>query len=489
MFCPMQDVFLIEEEPRKDAPTLGRKSLYALEYDVNRDRGLCGRGNFCQELATHPSRLFRAKKGVEYSTVEKVASDFAANLQSLSGEKIAIMLDGSLTLEETAKALALAEKIGTKLVALSPAEDIAVAPFKNSFTFEDVSRAVTNVVIGDVMTLSPTITKLLHDARALERGYTIIAIDTVKSRTGWFAHPELITPIGKTTELISAISETIESKRPEDKSLENIGISPGDFDWTVSAIEKASGKGNIIVAPGWHFADAFGVCAAAKKLAETAKLKFGVLPLTTNSRGIYRLLANAGCDIAGTYKALYNGELDALLAIDCDPLESLPKSKIPKIFGLTGQLPTDSYEKVSHFIPSTFLFEKTGTLLGTEEGIIELNEKINGPGVLGAGEIIDKIFSGEAPVPDNLRETVLNFEEPKESPVAISKIPKAGIIGVGQGHVFHHSDGRYTRRTNFINLHDAENVNAALVPIAIADRLGIKNGDRIRISSESGNAE
>ena len=166
----MQDTFYLEEVPRDKTTVWGKKSVYTLEFDSNSGRGLCGRGNYSQELATHKKRLFRAKKNNKYYSITKVAKDLSDALKELQGDRVAILLDGSLTLAEIAKALALAKKLGTKFVASLPAEDIATAPFKNNFAFENIAEAAVNIIIGDVFTLSPTITKLIHDAKAKGRG-------------------------------------------------------------------------------------------------------------------------------------------------------------------------------------------------------------------------------------------------------------------------------------------------------------------------------
>jgi len=472
----------LEETPRDKSAVWDRDSVYTLEFDPNGARGLCGRGNYCQELATHKKRLFRAKEGRKYYPIIKVAKDLSDAMKELHGERIALLLDGSLTLEETAKALALAEKLDTKLVAPLPAEDIATAPFKNNFTFDNIAEAAVNIIIGDVFTLSPTITKLIHDAKAKGRGHTTIVIDTVKSRTGWFGHPELIAPIGSATELLNAVIEALEKGRTD-------GFPFEDLDWAISAITKSEGKGNIIAAPGWHFADPFGVCNTAKKLAATTGFGFATFPLATGSKGIYRLLSDAGCDITGTYQKLHSGDIDALLAIDCDPVSALSTAKIPKIFAVTGQLPTECYEKITHFIPSTYLFEKTGSILGTEENIIKLNKKINGPGVPSAGEIIDMIYGSPAPIADGLYKTISDYKEPEEPLLDAPEPARGKIIAIGHGHVNHHYDGRYTRRTSFAKLYGQDDINSAIISANLAEELDIEGIGTVKLKNNNRSIE
>lgn len=477
------------ESPCSEEAVWGRKSALSIEFDPEVTRGLCARGNYCQELAFHKDRALRSNIGTEPHAMDDVASSIFHALKAESPDRTAILLDGSLTLEESSKAIALAEKLGTKLVALLPAEDVAVAPFKNSFTFDAVSTATTNIVIGDVFTMNPTITKLLHDASALGRRNIMVNIDTVHSRTGWFAHPELVVGLGKTSVLIEAIIASIGGKVLDELPLSDLGISIGDFSRTVDAIKSAEGKGNIIFSPGWHFVDPFTIASAAQRLAELTGFGFGVLPVATNSRGIYRLLASAGCDITGTYKALASGDIDALLALDCDPIEALPNIKIPKVFALTGQLMSHGYKNASHFIPSRYLFEKTGKILGTEENIISLDEAIDGPRVKAVGDILDAIIGGKAPVLNDLESIVTDVAEVGTSPISGSGSPDGEFIAVGNGNVLHHGDGRYTRRMDFPNLRAPLDTDAVEIPTAIVEKLGLSDGDDIELSSKYGTAK
>jgi len=436
----------------------------------------------------HKDRAFRAKIGAEFQSAEKAANSLFHALEAESPEKTAILLDGSLTLEETAKAIALAKKLGTKLVAPLPAEDVAVAPFKNTFSFNAVAEATTNLVIGDVFTLSPTITKLIHDAANIGRRNTMVSIDTVHGRTGWFAHPELVAPIGRVPMLLDSISAALGGKAVDELPIAELGVSAGDFGWAVDAIKSAQGKGIVIFAPGWHFADPFAVASAAQRLAEIAGFGFAVLPIATNSRGIYRLLAAEGLDIAGTYKALAAGKIDALLALDCDPVEALPRLKLPKVFGLTGQLMTEGYRLATHFIPSKYMFEKTGRILGTEEDIIKLEGSLEGPGVKSVGEILDWIFGGEAPVFGNLEERVRDVAQVGGSPVAGSGALEGAIMAIGNGNVLHHGDGRFTRRIDFPNLRAKLDLDAVEIPTSLARSLGVVNGEEVLLESAFGKA-
>jgi len=484
----MQDSFFLAERPRSECAVWGRKSVLSVEFDPDVTRGLCARGNYCQELAVHKDRAFRAKAGEEFPPDAQTANSLLHSLEALSPDSVAILLDGSLTLEETAKAIALAERLGTKFVAPLPSEDMAVAPFKNNISFEKIANATTNLVIGDIFTMSPTITKLIHDASNIGRNNTMVSVDTVRARTGWFAHPELVVPVGRVPLLLDAITAAVGGKPIDELPLAELGISADDFGWAVSAVKSVEGNGNVIFAPGWHFADPFAVAGAAQRLAEIAGFGFAVLPIATNSRGIYRLLAGADCDIAGTYKAIADGKIDGVLALDCDPLEALPGMKIPDVFGMTGQLMTTGYHKATHFIPSKFLFEKTGKILGTEENIIELAEPVEGPGVRAVGEILDYLFGGEAPVFGDIVSRASEVAEVGASPVSGSGAPEGGIIAFGNGNVLHHGDGRYSRRIDFPNLRAKLDIEAVELPKAMAESLGVAEGDAVEVESGFGKA-
>jgi len=484
MFCPMQDAFYVEELKRTENPVFGRESILNVEFDPDSDRGLCARGNFCQELSLHAKRQYRARLNGEYVSLGKTINDLKDSLGNLSGERIAILLDGSITLEEGMNAIALAKELNTNLVSLAPAEDLAVGGFINTTTFDKIKDAETNFVIGDIFTTHPTCTKLFHDSRLAARNNTMITLDTVKSRTGWFAHPELVSPLGKTADLLRDIIGVIGGKDISEVPLQEYGISGDDFGWAISALKNAAGDGNVVVGPAWHFADTYEITQLAKELAEVANLGFMVLPISTNSRGIYRLLSSAGLDITGAYKAITEGKLDALIGFDCDPVTSLGNIQIPEIFALTGQVPVDGLDKATHFIPTTFLFEKKGTILGTEEDLIKLGGEIKGPGVKSTGEIMT-IISGKKSFDGNMKEIIENFVEPESSPVAKNALETGEIMAMGNGNVIHHSDGRYTRIMPFVNLRGVDEVFEVILPKGIAEKLSVENGDKIKISNKN----
>ncbi len=488
-FCSMQDSFYLQETPRSEKAAWGRDSVYYLEFDEGQTRGLCGRGNFCSELAVHRDRKFKARIGWDYKSHKQVAKDLGEKLAGLSGERVAFLLDGSLTLEDTATVIALAEKLGSKKVALLPVEDVAIGPIDNDFKFDDISEAMTNVVIGDAFTQSPTITRLVHDARMRGRNHTHITIDPIKSRTGWFAHPELKPPIGKTLQLIEALIDAINGKSTEELPLEELGIDTGDFGWAVSAIKDADGNGNIIFAPGWHFDDPYAIAQATKRLTDAAGFKFGALTISTNSRGIYRLIASAGMDYAGAIESFYKGDLDAVVAFDCDPMSAMPGVKLPEIFALTGQLNTEGYDMVTHFLPSCFLFEKKGTIFGTENNFIELDQPISSPGVPCIREIVNMIADEKIVPKANITEIVSNFDNGDEAPIGALPLPETQLYGIGHGHVFHHADGRYTRHLDFSKVHVPADTDSALISPELAESIGLNKDDRIKVSNANGSAE
>ncbi len=489
IFCSMQDCFYLQETPRSEKAAWGPESVYYLDFDENQTRGLCGRGNFCGELAVHRDRKFTSRIGCDQHPHEKVAEDLGAKLKGLSGERIAFLLDASLTLEDAAAVIALAEKLGSRKVALLPVEDTALGTINNNFKFDDIAKAITNIVIGDAFTQSPTITRLVHDAKMLGRNHTIVGIDPIKSRTGWFAHPELTPQTGKTVQLIEALVEALKGKPIDELPLDKIGVTADNFGWAVSSIKGAEGNGNVIFAPGWHFDDPFAVAVAAQKLAEAAGFKFGALTIGSNSRGIFRLIASAGMDYAGAIESLYKGNLDAVVAFDCDPMSALPGIKRPEIFAMTGQLDTEGYSMTTHFLATSFMFEKIGTIFGTENDFIELTEPMKEPGVYCVNGLIDIIAGENISLPSNLRSIVADYNHGSESPIKNAPAAGSQVIGVGHGHVFHHSDGRYTRHLDFSAVHVPEDANSALISPELAETIGLKKGDKIRVSSGIASAE
>ncbi|RKZ32815.1 hypothetical protein DRQ33_05210, partial [bacterium] len=373
-FCSMQDYFGLSGENLFDSVHYDSNNVIKAHYFG--ERRLCPRGNFCVELAQHKQRVGYSLIDNEFVKGREALDTVANSLDTVDKSKIAILLSGSLTLEEAFLAGKLANKWGTKFVSQISPEDEIVAGFMNNFSFASLPQMQVIISVGDIFSLHPTMAKFIHDARFAERNNFLTTVDNCSSRTSRYAWCNLKASPGKVADLMEALAKAVSG---EEYSIDNTGVDKDSFQQLVSTLRDTT-NACVLFAPGvGRFSEPLRVGFWAKKLAEARKFQFSAFATGANGKGISRLLNTF--DFVSTNEvisAIRSGDVEALLALGCDPIESFPglydHFKNIKFIATTATLPTAIVEIADVVIPSYHLFEKSGTILSLVEKLTQLDD-------------------------------------------------------------------------------------------------------------------
>ena len=492
-FCSMQDKFTLSFADVFDSAHFGQESFVKSLYNSG-ERRVCPRGNFCVELCQHKLRTSYARIDGEHAITDEAISTIASRIGEIEPSKIAILLSGSLPLEDAYLAVKLAQKLGTDLVAQIYSEDDVAAKFLNKFSFDELSLQQTIVAIGDVFSLNPTIARPIHNARFAARRNTFAVIDNCRTRTSRYSWSFLRAKPGKVADIIEALAKNISG---ENVSINDTGVDASAFERLASII-KNTDKGTILFAPGVaHFAEPLRIGFWAKKLAETKQFNFAAMGTAANGRGISRLLSAFG--FSGTnnvLNAIGNGEVDALLCLGCDPIEAYPRmfEHIQKIgfISATTTLPTAIYQIANVVVPSLHLFERKGTLLSLEEKFVSMDDPLPSPNYPGESGVLSALLNnlGESSSvsPSDIQQKISDFtflvEEPEPHTAS-----STDLCAIGYHLPHHYGDGSLTRRSTWVRRYAEKSDNAAIISPALAEKLNVKNGDSVAVQTEHGKSE
>jgi len=477
-FCSMQDNLIFSSTPPFNSVHFESESVLKVDYATT-GRRACPRGNYCIELAQHKKRLaysFLNKEIVKSSiALDRILNAF----KSSDPDKIAILLSGSLTLEIAYLAVKVAKTSGIKWLA--------------SINFEDIEMQLI-LSIGDIFSLNPTIARPVHDARFADRKNFLSTIDNSRSRTSRFAWLNLRTKPGKVADLVEALAKAAIGDK---YSLEGLSIDKSSFEKLLNSL-KDYDKVAILYSPGaGHFHNPDRIGFWAKKLAVSTDAMFVALSMSSNGRGISRILAvNGFGDLSGILKAIKNGEIENLICFSCDPIETFPRiaesiSRIPKKV-VTATLPTAITQISDVVIPTKHLFESTGTILNLEEKLIKLVDSYPVPDYPGEKAVLSDILSsyGKSSVitDSELRNSLKSFSFVTEPP-AKREFNAGELYAIGFHYPHHHGDGSITRKISWVIKNTLSSDYSVLIGPELAEKINVMNGDSVIVETPIGKAE
>lgn len=483
-FCSVQDDIILKRESEKSA-VFGKDSFFKLYYDEKSDRGLCPRGNFTLELLKSPYRLSKAEFFGEECSVEEAIKNSVPELKRIIKKKnnVAVLISGNHTLEEAYLAKTLSENLNTELFGLFPLEDEALLSIKNKFSFKDLSDSDLVVSVGDVFSLSPTLAKPILDARNKKRGNRLISLDIINGRVSLFAEHFNVKP-GYMNYFLSVLLSYLEENNKLEKPVG--GISAGQIKEVAEALASAE-KGQILFSNIYgHFTSPYSIVAKLSMISEITENKFGVIPIGQNSLGVGRIIGDF--NNKKIMDALKAKKIEGLIVLGGDPFEFIPGFK--DMFGYLNFVLSTSFFKGSNssecLIPSTFSFEKRGTVISLEEKVVNLGEPVPLVGeTISDGDFISSLLYNLTGSKSKARVStpkVLPFKNEsggkKPSPITNKKYP---FVVLGIGLPYHHHRGEITRRVKW-NEEDS-NPYAFINPVKVKD-LSLK--DKVKIETSKG---
>jgi predicted molibdopterin-dependent oxidoreductase YjgC len=241
--------------------------ITAIDYDrenpVNQG-SLCPRGYYNLELINHPQRLTRPQIGKRKVSWDEAVSFAKRELKKFDPSSIGIALSSMASNEDAYTASLMANSLGIKIVASvgDPADIEAFEGNKWSVEgafLENVERiGESNVflIIGDILTRSPVLSKRINQVKYGKRGNQIIVIDPNVSHTSWFATTHLKNRPGTEALLMAAILKVLAEENKREiididlqKVSQAVGIPAESIIRAAKSFDEAE-SGTIIFAPG-----------------------------------------------------------------------------------------------------------------------------------------------------------------------------------------------------------------------------------------------
>jgi formylmethanofuran dehydrogenase subunit B len=241
--------------------------ITAIDYDkenpVNRG-SLCPRGHYNLELINHPNRLTEPRIGKKKVSWDEAISFAKRELKKFDPGDIGIALSSIASNEDAYVAAKMADALGFKNIsAAGDTSDIeayqgnrwsaGVAPYQ---TIEKIGNSQALLIIGDVLTRSPVMSKRINQVKYGKRGNQIIVIDPNLTHTSWFATTHLKNKPGTEAVLIAAMLKVIseDNKRgiidiDMQKTSKTVGI-PAEVIMNAARSFDRAESGTVIFVPG-----------------------------------------------------------------------------------------------------------------------------------------------------------------------------------------------------------------------------------------------
>jgi len=241
--------------------------VIAIDYDkVNpiNTGSLCPRGHYNLDLINHPQRLTEPQIGNRKVSWDEAVSYAKKVLKKFDPSSIGIALSSISSNEDALMACRAAELMGTENIfaAGDPADIEAyqgnrwAVEGSSMQNLEGIGGSDALLIIGDILTRSPVLSKRINKVKYGKRGNQIIVIDPNISHTSWFATTHLKNKPGTEALLMAAVLKVIaeENKRGEididiRKVSQTVGI-PADSIIRAAKAFDASESGTMIFVPG-----------------------------------------------------------------------------------------------------------------------------------------------------------------------------------------------------------------------------------------------
>ncbi len=487
-FCSVQDDVVLKRKSTKTA-FFGDDSLFKLYYDEKSGRGLCPRGNFTLELLSSPYRLRKAELFGEECSLEEAIKGTVPEIKRIIKKKnnIAILISGNHTLEEAYLAKALSGELNTELLGLFPFEDEALLSVKNKFSFNSLSESDLVVSVGDVFSLSPTLARLILDARNKKRGNRLISLDIIKGRVSLFAEHFNVGP-GYMSYFLSVLLNYLEGENKLKSDEAVAGVSALKIK-ELAEVLKNSENGQILFSNIYgHFANPYSIVGKLSRISEITENRFAVIPIGQNSLGVGRIIGDF--NNKKILDSLKEKKIEGLIVLGGDPFEFIPKFE--DIFGYLNFVLSTVFFKGSNSsecrIPSAFSFEKKGSFVSLEENIVNLGEPVSPVGdAISDGDFISDLLYHLTGAKTKARVSVpkvLPFikETDSKKPFSITN-KKYPFTAVGIGLPFHHDRGEITRRVKW---NEEKNEPYVFINSDIVKELSL--GNKVKIETSNGSS-
>ncbi|MEO0108540.1 MAG: hypothetical protein ABIK62_05140 [candidate division WOR-3 bacterium] len=397
---------------------------------------LCPRGSAGAVLLDHPQRLCYPLKDGKNRTWQEFAAEAVPIVANCPSNELAVTYDSNLTQEELGLVYGLADQLGTDNLACGQLDPEGVGQWRLdtklrgsdplAVSQDDIRKADTTLIVGDVFGVMPVISKLVLDAKYADRSRRLFYLDCLQGRAAGFAHRFLWVRPGQEPLILLALSALLDPRLPgvEPQAIAAVcGTAPEVLGELAQALAKPR-KSVVLVAPQ------FGRTLDPELLVNAAQL------LISRIKGTRRLLlatetrVPAGrMSLARLLDRIDSGEIKALLCFgDGFPAEypGLDRrlSKLSLVVSTATLRPRAA--KFGWVLPVPLALEKEGsvtTLWGTAR-IAKCAEPPSG--AHGIAEII-RLLAGELPASD-AQSNVGDATAPIQTRVSAKSICEQGQV-------------------------------------------------------------
>jgi predicted molibdopterin-dependent oxidoreductase YjgC len=136
----------------------------------------------------HPDRLTRPLIGGRQTNWEEAIGFIKEELKQFQPEEIAVGISPTLNNESAAAAIRLANGLGTaNLSVIGSRADLEAYQPEIGSSLKELESSAVLLIVGDILTRSPVLSKRVNQVKYGKRGNKIIVIDSKASHTSWFA--------------------------------------------------------------------------------------------------------------------------------------------------------------------------------------------------------------------------------------------------------------------------------------------------------------
>jgi anaerobic selenocysteine-containing dehydrogenase len=518
----------------KRSPVFTNESVLKLDWDDSEDSkyggSLCARGAAMVEFVSHPDRLnypfVLGERSSYEAAVKEAAKNLAAVKNDAGGDAIGVLIGDNLTNEEAALAVKFArDVVGTENIALMAPDDIPLFRAWTGFDLSGIKPAGEKptgerqvfLLVGDPFTEHPCTAKVVGAGKYGGRGNAVITVSPEKNHSAWFANKHLACRPGGEPAVLAGLLKAAAAKSGAQLPGE-LGKLMGVVDWNdierlggVSRDDLEAAAGTLLGAARveTYVSNIFGRFGAPGIVATMAEAVTRICPgesvfdaqfVQQNTWGIHSVLDGAGT--GKTLSSFVSGGVQAFVLLGVDPFSTFPAAPVENAlrdskFTVATQLfrgPAASGANVA--IPAAALVEKKGTVSPSfDEDIVRENtiDPI-------AGTVTDAQFLTDLANEMGTKLTAAPVERKTgragtgESlsgdwagyAAAMKELENADVVLIPWSEAVHAADGSISRNLFWSKVTCPE--PELMVSLKIAEELSLRDGDRLKVSSEGGEA-
>lgn len=358
------------------------ENVTAIDYDG----ALCPRGHYNIEYLNHPQRMTEPQIGKRKVSWDEATSFIKNELKIFSKDEVGILISCLASNEDALAATRLAKALGVRnILAAGTASDLEAyegfkweVPGAQLATLEDIENSEALLIVGDILTRAPVLSKRINKVKYGKRGNKIMVIDPNRTHTSWFATNHLVCKPGSEAVVLAAMA----------------------------ADEFASAaKGTVIFVPGQHKLRNDIITYYCKRLAAaSANKKYIVYYLFGNTLGVNTIIDREAPEHPTYHELLAKierGEVKSLLMfgedISAGHTELQKRFRMLKFVAFTGHFESESsaiYDN-SVILPQSTQMDAGGSFVLADGRLVKADPVSPGAGEKTIAEICRLIAGAE----------------------------------------------------------------------------------------------